>query len=374
MLRKTYLCLALFLYFPQWLLAQTSYAVAPAPPAFIQEIQDSLQVLMQRYHVPGLEVALGQHTRLIWSAGLGYADIENRVPVTPQTKMRVASISKSLTSAAIGLLIAEGKLDLDAPIQRYVPSFPEKRWPITTRQLAGHLAGIRHYRNREFLSKKHYNSVLDALEVFAQDTLLFKPGTRYSYSSYGWNLISAVIEGAAKEPFLQFMYRRVFLPMHMYHTVAEHPDSIIFNRADFYLLSADSLILNAPYVDNSVKWAGGGFLSTAEDLVRFGTGLLAGELIPRNIVDTLFTSQRTLDGKKTGYGIGWRTDIREGQRIVWHTGGAVGGSAVLILYPEEQIVVALIANMQGVRLAPIGFWIGRKYQAYRHKERASFMH
>jgi len=237
---------------------------------------------MQRYHIPGLEVALGQHTRLIWSAGFGYADIENQVPATPQTKMRIASISKSLTSAAIGLLIAEGKLDLDAPIQRYVPSFPEKRWPITTRQLAG------------------------------------------------------------------------FLPMHMYHTVAEHPDSIIFNRADFYLLSADSLIVNAPYVDNSVKWAGGGFLSTAEDLVRFGTGLLAGELIPTNIVDTLFTSQRTLDGKKTGYGIGWRTDIRDGQRVVWHTGGAVGGSSVLILYPEEQIVVALIANMQGVRLAPIG--------------------
>ncbi len=341
------------------------YAVAPAPPhaSLMDQVRDSIEALMQRYGVPGLSAAIGVSGQLIWAAGFGYADVEHRVPMLPQTKLRVASVSKSLTSAALGLLVEQGKLDLDAPVQRYVPSFPEKRWPITTRQLAGHLAGIRHYRDQEFYSRKHYNSVLEALEVFKDDTLLFQPGTRYAYSSYGWNLISAVIEGASGEPFLSFMRRQVFIPLGMYDTVAEHVDSLILHRARFYVYQ-DSSLMNAPYVDNSVKWAGGGFLSTAPDLVRFGNGLLTGRLLKSETLQLLFTSQHTTAGKATGYGMGWRVGEQWGRPAVWHTGGAVGGSAVLLLLPKEQVVVALIANLQGVQLAPLGFWIAD--QVARH--------
>ncbi len=341
------------------------YAIAPAPlhAALLTEMRDSIVALMARHGVPGLSVAIGVDGRLFWAEGFGYADVENRVPMLAQTKLRVASVSKSLTSAALGLLVEQGKLDLDAPVQRYVPSFPEKRWPITTRQLAGHLAGIRHYRGQEFYSMKHYNSVLEALEVFKEDTLLFQPGTRFSYSSYGWNLISAVIEGASNEPFLQFMRRHVFDPLEMHDTVAEHVDSLIMHRARFYVYR-DSLLMNAPYVDNSVKWAGGGFLSTAPDLVRFGNGLLTGRLLKPETAELLFTAQRTEDGQDTGYGLGWRVGEYQGRRFVWHTGGAVGGSSVLVLLPEARVVVALIVNLQGVQLAPLGFWIAD--QVARH--------
>ncbi len=350
------------------------YAVAPAPlhAALLEQVRDSIEALMRRYGVPGLSAAIGVSGELLWAEGFGYADVENRVPMLPQTKLRVASVSKSLTSAALGLLIEQGKLDLDAPVQRYVPSFPQKRWPITTRQLAGHLAGIRHYRDQEFYSTRHYDSVLEALEVFQDDTLLFRPGTRYSYSSYGWNLISAVIEGAAGMPFLQFMRRYVFAPLKMHDTVAEHLDSLIMHRARFYVYR-DSLLMNAPYVDNSVKWAGGGFLSTAPDLVRFGNGLLTGRLLKPETVRLLFTSQRTADGKETGYGLGWRVGEQRGRRFVWHTGGAVGGSSVLVLLPEEQVVVALIANLQGVRLAPLGFWMADRVAEYMAAETSAGM-
>ncbi|MDQ7041304.1 MAG: serine hydrolase domain-containing protein [Rhodothermus sp.] len=341
------------------------YALAPAPAhaALLMQVRDSIDALMHRYGIPGLSAAIGAKGELIWAEGFGYADVENRVPMLPQTKLRVASVSKSLTSAALGLLIEQGRLDLDAPVQRYVPSFPKKRWPITTRQLAGHLAGIRHYRDQEFYSTRHYDSVLEALEVFKDDTLLFRPDTRFSYSSYGWNLISAVIEGAAGMPFLQFMRRYVFDPLGMYHTVAEHVDSLIMHRARFYVYR-DSLLMNAPYVDNSVKWAGGGFLSTASDLVRFGNGLLTGRLLKSETVHLLFTSQRTASGEETGYGLGWRVGEQGGRHFVWHTGGAVGGSSVLVLLPEERVVVALIANLQGVRLAPLGFWIADRVAQY----------
>ncbi|HEX6643571.1 MAG TPA: serine hydrolase domain-containing protein, partial [Gemmatimonadales bacterium] len=150
-----------------------------------------------RVGIPGVSITVMRDGRIVWSEGIGWADLEQRVPVTPLTRFRVGSVSKSLTAAAVGLLVERGRLDLDAPVQRYVPAFPEKRYPITTRLVAGHLAGIRHYAGNEFLSMRPYASVTEGLEIFQHDSLLFHPGTRYLYSSYGWNLVSAVIEGAS---------------------------------------------------------------------------------------------------------------------------------------------------------------------------------
>ena len=112
---------------------------------------------------PGLSVAVGMNRRIVWSQGFGWADIEGRVSVRPASRFRVGSVAKPRTTALLALLYEEGKTDLDAHIQLYVPSFPEKKHPITTRQLAGHIAGIRHYNGNEFLSSDHYGTVLAGL-------------------------------------------------------------------------------------------------------------------------------------------------------------------------------------------------------------------
>ncbi|MGH7664986.1 MAG: serine hydrolase domain-containing protein [Gemmatimonadaceae bacterium] len=299
---------------------------------------------MAKANVPGVSVAVAIDGEIVWSEGFGFADVEQHVPVTPLTRLRIGSVSKSLTAAAVGLLVQEGRLDLDAPVQRYVPSFPRKGHEITTRLVAGHLAGIRHYRGDEFLSQQHYDNVLAGLAIFQDDSLLSEPGTRFSYSTYAWNLVSAIVEGAAGEPFLTYMHSRVLEPLGMRHTVAEHPDSIIEYRADFYTLR-DGEVINARYVDNSYKWAGGGFLSTTEDLARFGTAHLEPGFLEQATLSTLFTSQRTRDGEATGNGIGWFVGTDDaGRDIVWHSGGSVGGTAYLILYPEQRVVVAMLAN------------------------------
>lgn len=325
-------------------------AVAPAPGPW-KEAADSARALlldrMEEQSVPGLSVAVGVDGEIVWEEGFGWADLENRVPVWPSTRFRIASISKSLTAGAVGRLVEEGRLDLDGPVQRYVPSFPEKRWPVTTRLLGGHLAGVRHYRDREFESMAHYDNVLDALEIFANDTLLHQPGSAYEYSTYGWNLISAVVQGAAGEPFLDYMRREVFDAAGMRETVAEHVDSLIYHRSRAYVRTRDGRLINAPYVDNSNKWAGGGFLSTAADLVRYAFAYLGGEFLEPATVEMLWASQRTLAGERTDYGIGWRENTEGGRRIVSHTGGAVGGTTVLVIYPEEEVVVAILTNMQG---------------------------
>lgn len=343
-----------WLLLPAALAAQTSApSAAPAPAPYAAAV-DSARRLVDAFvrteRVVGLALAVGAGDRIVWSEGFGYADVEQRVPVWPTTKFRIGSISKSLTAAAVGLLVEEGRLDLDVPVQRYVSDFPRKQWPITTRQLAGHLAGVRHYRGDEFLSSRRYASVREGLSIFANDTLLFEPGTRYAYSSYGWNLVSAVIEGAAGGDFLPFMRERVFAPLGMRHTVADHTDSIIVQRTRFYTRTRDGTLLNAPFVDNSYKWAGGGFLSTPEDLVRFGLAHLEPELLRPETVALLWMSQRTRDAEPTGYGIGWRVgrDAAE-RRVVSHSGGSVGGRSLLLIYPDQRVVVAIAANMTNLR-------------------------
>jgi CubicO group peptidase (beta-lactamase class C family) len=322
----------------------TSHVYAEA----VKKSRVLLDSLMEQESVPGLSAAVLVDGEVVWSEGFGYANLESRTPVTPLTKMRIGSVSKPLTSVALGKLVEDGRLDLDAPIQRYVPSFPEKRYEVTARQVAGHIAGIRHYEGDEFYSRTHYDSVEAGLDIFERDSLLFEPGTEYDYSSYGWNLVSAAIEGAAGMPFLRYMRREVIEPMNLRHTVAGHPDSLISYRTQFYTRTDDGQVLNAPYVDNSYKWAGGGFLSTATDLVRFGDAMIRATVLEPETVETLFTSLETSDGESTGYGLGWQVGTDDGRRTVGHSGGSVGGSTRFVLYPDQHVVVALISNLGGV--------------------------
>jgi len=296
--------------------------------------------------IPGLAVAVAVDGRVVYAEGFGYADLEQRVPAWPSTKFRIGSISKPLTAVALMQLVEQRKVDLDAPVQKYVPSFPDKGGTITPRLLAGHLAGIRHYQGDEFLSAAHYDSVLDGLRIFANDPLVAPPATKYSYSTYGFNLLSAVIESASGEPFLDYMQRHVFDALGLAHTTGDQNRPLIAERSRFYARQKDGSFENAPYVDNSYKWAGGGFLSTPEDLVRFGSTLLRPGFLTADSLKLLFTSQKTRDGKETGYGMGWSVRKSEsGQRIYDHSGGSVGGTCQLIVYPDSHVVVALLTNV-----------------------------
>jgi len=298
--------------------------------------------------IPGLSVSVAIDGKIVYSEGFGYADLEERVPAWPTTKFRIGSVSKPLTSAALVRLVEDRKLDLDAPIQKYVPSFPDKGAVITARMLAGHLAGIRHYKDGEVDSQKHYDTVLGGLERFQSDPLVVAPGSKFSYSSYGYNLLSAAIEAASGEPFLDTEQRLVFRPLGLLHTTADQPAQIIEQRARFYSGAKGKPKENAPYVDNSYKWAGGGFLSTTEDLVRFGSALLKPGFLKAESLALLFTPQKTKDGTATGYGMGWFIGKSDsGQKIYSHSGGSVGGSSELIVYPDTHLVVAFICNYSG---------------------------
>jgi len=302
--------------------------------------------LIDGTHAPQHDMTVAVDGKIMYSEGFGYADLEERVPVWPTTKFRIGSISKPLTATALMQLVEAGKLDLDAPVQKYVPSFPDKGAVITTRMLAGHLAGIRHYQGDEFNIQRHYANVLDGVKIFEKDPLVSPPGTKFNYSSYGYNLLSAVVESASGENFLAYMQKHVFEAMGLAHTAADQNTQIVEQRSRFYEKEKDGTLENAPYVDNSYKWAGGGFLSTSEDLVRFGSMLLQPGFLKADSLKLLFTSQKTKSGEETGYGMGWGITKSPSGRVVYeHSGGSIGGSSQLMVYPETHVVVALVTNL-----------------------------
>lgn len=304
---------------------------------------DSLQ---QCGKIPGIDVAVWVNGEIVWSEGFGFADLEHQTPViSGKTRFRVGSVSKPLTAAALGKLMDMGKINLDSPVQTYVAYFPIKKNPITVRQIGGHIAGIRDYRGNEYLMKDRYNSVASGIAIFSNDSLLFEPGSQFAYSSYGFNLLSAVIEGASGEDFLSYVQREVFSPLGMTSTIPDKNDSIIVSRTSFYQLDSLNNIVNAPYVDNSYKWAGGGFLSTTTDLIEFGEAHLNPGLLSATSLDELTTSQVLNNGDSTGYGIGWRVLQQENQAQGFgHNGGSIGGITQFRIYPKEKLIIVLLSN------------------------------
>jgi serine beta-lactamase-like protein LACTB, mitochondrial len=306
-------------------------------------------------NLPGLSVAVGAGGDIVWAEGFGWADLENHVAVAPDTRFRIGTASTALTSAAVGLLLERNRVSLDEKIQTYVPEFPEKQWPVTLRQLMGHMAGIRSDGGDEGpLFSVRCERPVDALPYFKDRSLLFEPGTKYRYSRYGWILMSAAVEAAAKEPFLSFMRSQIFEPLGMDRTGADSAAEPIPDRATFYFprFAADPRYGPDPMrpLDYSCYAGSSAFLSTPSDLVRFAMAISGGKLLQPATVKLLQTSQRLPSGQETGYGLGWdlETVTLAGKqtRAVGHDGDSLGGMvASLTTFPEHQIVVAVTSNI-----------------------------
>jgi serine beta-lactamase-like protein LACTB, mitochondrial len=332
---------------------------APSPK-WADAVEQGRQIVragLKEQNLPGLSVAVGVGGDIVWAEGFGWADLEKRVPVAPEMLFRIGTASTALTSAAVGVLLEDGRLKLDAVIQTYVPEWEEKQWPVTMRQLMGHVAGVANDGGDEGpLFSEHCERPVDALQFLSgyERELLFEPGTQYHYSSYGWILVSAAVETAAGEPFLTFMRKQVFEPLGMRDTEPPATTERISNRATFYFprFAADpryGLHLIRP-IDYSCYAGSSVFLSTPSDLVRFGIAINSGKLLQPATVELLQTPQRLASGQETGYGLGWdlETVALSGAqtRAVGHDGTSLGGTvATLMTFPEHGIVVSVISNI-----------------------------
>ncbi len=302
--------------------------------------------LRSKAPLPGLSIAISRHGQVIFAEGFGYADLESRSPVTPDTRFRTASVAKVITATALGRLWQEGRVQLDVPVQEYVPAFPVKAWPVTARQLAGHLSGVPHYSNADSIERRFYPSVRDALGVFAHADLVAEPNTRYRYSTHGFTLLSAVIEGAADAPFLDYLHAAVLAPLGMRSTGPDLRARPPVEMATLYAWRDGQLIRVPSPEDPSYKWAGGGLISTPTDLTRLADGYFNGHLDSAT-VSLLWTSQRLASGNETGVGLGWRSGRdMAGRRVLEHAGSMEGARTVVSIFPDDRLVVALMTNRE----------------------------
>jgi serine beta-lactamase-like protein LACTB, mitochondrial len=356
-----------------------SVALSSPSPKWTGAVEQGRQVAragLVEQNLPGLSVAVGAGGDIVWAEGFGWADLHKRVPVAPGMRFRIGHASVALTSAAVGLLLDKGRLHLDDEIQTYVPAFPRKQWPVTLRQLMGHVAGVRHYKSEaDYMPSAHCERASEGSQFFADDPLRFEPETRYSYSTFGWILVSAAVEAAADEPFFTFMRTQIFEPLGMADTTSDSATEPIPNRVTFYYprFSGDPGLGSelASAVDYSCFAGAGAFLSTPSDLVRFGMAVSKGKLLKPATVKKLQTPQQLASGEETGYGLGWMLETvplaGEPTRLASHASRTLlGGSTSFLTFPERGIVVAVTTNISFAGTRSIALRIAQAF-ADQHK-------
>jgi CubicO group peptidase (beta-lactamase class C family) len=309
--------------------------------------------------LPGYAGAVGIGERIVYSRAAGVADVESRREATPRTRFRIYSSSKSIGAVAAMILAESGQLDLDAPVSTYLPDLPAHVGVVTVRQILAHRSGIRHYREGEWDSVSDAPCVgpTQALPDFINAPLLFEPGTGYGYSTFAYVLLSAVLEAAAGQPFDEFVRERVFKPARMTATAIEGRPVTGNDVATFYDRSDAGVFSPTTGIDASCKFFGGGLVSTAEDMVRFGLALVNGRLVSQATLTEMLTIHSDGDGgghPPYGYGFFPGDNVLTTLGVPaddyvhawWHGGNGRGGYSVLILFPERHAAAAITTNVK----------------------------
>ena len=328
----------------------TSAASKPRKDAaFSPEVQRALEALIHAELAKGPHAGLSVgvlHDGKRWVRGYGQRDIARNLPATPRTTYRMASITKSFTAVAVMQLVEEGKLDLDADIRTWVPAWPVKPWPVTARQLLGHLGGVPHYDGPESAMNTQPVDTAGALALFADKELAAEPGTKFVYTTWGYNLLGAAIEKATGKSYGAYLKARIFRPAGMRHAALDEQRTRDKHHAVGYRPHQGKL-LPSRFLDVSSRFAGGGTRASVEDLLAFGQAVLQHRLVPPETTRMMQASMSTQDGKLTDYGMGFATYPLRGHYVVAHAGGQPETTSLLLLLPAEGLVIALATNLEG---------------------------
>lgn len=313
-----------------------------------------LSKYIEQANIPGLSIAISIDNKIVYAKSFGIANIEEDIAASNETKYRIGSVTKLLTSVAVVKLIEDKIIDKNDLIQKYIKNLPEAYQAITIAQLAGHLAGIRHYTKdeRESNSAQEYKSLQDAFHIYVNDSLVSKPGTEYHYTTYGYSMLGAVLEQVTNKKFTDIIEEYILNPAEMYNTIPVAYKATIDNISQFYYVPRNSNeFVIAEDENNSYKWPAAGYVSTASDLTLFGSSLITKNIVNDSSLKLLFTPQKTSLGEVSRVGFGFRIGKDLQNRIVLHHGGSSpGGRAFFLIYPEQKLTIAVLAN---VRNAPV---------------------
>ena len=304
---------------------------------------DEIDVLMKRYegNVPGASLLVVRDGSAVVRRSYGRSNLEDRIAATPETNYRLASVTKQFTAAAILLLSQDGKLALDDPVKKWLPSLPSSVDSVTITHLLTHTSGIIDYEDvmpAGTVTQLHDADVLRLLE--SQDSVYFKPGTRYSYSNSGYSLLSLIVARASGKSFATFLRERIFLPLGMNHTVAyEEGISTVSNRAFGYTMK-DGAWTRKDQSTTSAVLGDGGIYSSIDDLAKWDAALYDSRLLSDESRRLAFTPHTATDQADVKYGFGWRIT----GETLWHSGETVGFRNVIVRNPSRRLTVVLLTN------------------------------
>lgn len=343
--------------------------------AEVETIAERMEGIRAKTGIPAISIAVARGGEVVHAAAFGLADVELDVSATPESLFRTASIAKPMTAVAIMRLVEQGKIDLDAPIRDYVEAWPEKHPKITCRQLLAHIGGVRHYKlAAEAAGTRLYPDLESTLELFAEDDLVAEPGTTYRYTTFGYTLLGLAIESVTGKAYLPAMRELVFARAGMKHTTIDSQLRILKGRTRGYRkLSPRAFeqlpewkreglepggLLNAQLHDTSMKIPGGGLVTTAADLARFGLAMRSGKLVKPETRELMWTPQKTTDGAELRYGLGWQLVTMEEERLAVHGGAQAGTACMLVVFRDSDLVISVMTNMRGANVRQIALEVG----------------
>ena len=305
-----------------------------------------VEAALARDQAPGVQVAVMREGKIVFSHAVGKADLEQNIDLTPETLMRIGSLSKLFTYALVARLAEEGRMQIDEDVRRHVPEFPDKGAPITPRQIASHTSGIRHYDftdQAEANNTRFYEDLAGALEIFAADPLLAAPGDAFHYSSLAVNLLGVAAGRAAGTSYPEALQRWVLGPLELRHTAPDHPLAIIPGRTRFYTLW-DGRLVNTMWRDSSDYYPSGGLLSSAEDLVRFTHKVFETDFLEATSRSLMRQAAVLNDGTPVAYTFGWQIRRTEDGSVGWYHGGETNGAYAHVYIVDAGLIVAGITN------------------------------
>ncbi|GJL96587.1 MAG: serine hydrolase [Hyphobacterium sp.] len=332
-------------------LASSACAAQQSADAYeISAANAVLETVIERDQSAGVMAAIIRDGELVWSGASGFADLEARLELTSDTRMRIGSVSKPFTAMIALRLAARGELDVNADIRDLVSELTEPNIGIiTARNIAGHTSGIRHYDFSDIMDANnffYYPSLTDALARTASDPLISQPGVSFNYSSLAYNVLGVASERATGRDFGTLLKDEISTPLNLENTMIDHPLNVIVRRTRFYTLFPDGVTRNTIWRDSSDFYPSGGILSTAEDIAQFAIAVFEGELISPELMPLVLTETTTNDGTGTGYTFGWQI-VRDETGAVLHYehGGETNGGYAYVRYtPSTRTAIGMIGN------------------------------
>ncbi|MGC2408274.1 MAG: serine hydrolase domain-containing protein [Candidatus Cybelea sp.] len=341
--------------------AATSAAARPplnAPQ--IASIDRFMEREMAETHVPGAAVGIYSRGTILLAKGYGLANVELNVPVKPQTIFQSGSVGKQFVSAAIMMLVQEGRISLDDSIAKYFPNAPASWKPIEIKNLLSHTSGLAEYESSErtgpsgpFYLRLDFteNELLAKIEALPIES---PPGVKWDYRNTNYVLLGMVIHRVTGMFYADYLAKHIFEPLGMTTTRLISDQAIIPNRAAGYQWGGGKLA-NQDWVSPTFNSTADGTLYfTVLDLAKWDAALYGTQLLSRTSLDRIWTVYRLNDGKPNpaGYGFGWGIGKQNGHRLIEHGGAWQGFTCQISRYPDDSLTVVVLTNLDADHARP----------------------